>query len=68
MEKIKIHTEYIKLDQFLKWAGVTGSGSESKSLIADGNIKVNGAIETKRGKKLRTGDRIEVDGRIFEIE
>ena len=68
MQKVKIHTEYIKLGQFLKWAGVAGSGSDSKSLITEGIIKVNGGIETRRGRKLRRGDIIEVNERVFEIE
>ena len=62
MEQISINTEYIKLDQFLKFAGVVGSGSEAKMLIADALIRVNGEICLMRGKKLRPGDRVEVDG------
>lgn len=48
--------EYIKLDQFLKLAGVTRSGGEAKVLIQSGEVLVNGQIETRRGRKLRHGD------------
>lgn len=67
MEKVKINTEFIKLDQFLKYAGVTDSGAEAKVAISEGAVKVNGEVALQRGKKLRTGDRIELDGKQFEI-
>lgn len=68
MEKIKIQTEYIKLDQFLKWVGVVGSGVEAKEVILSGEVKVNGEVEERRGKKLRVGDKIEVADKIYEVE
>jgi len=68
MEKTKISTEYIKLDQFLKFSGNVTSGSEAKDIIANGNVKVNGETEIKRGKKLRKGDIIEVKDRVFQID
>ncbi|MCA9793348.1 MAG: RNA-binding S4 domain-containing protein [Candidatus Eremiobacteraeota bacterium] len=49
-------SDFIKLDQFLKWQGWVGSGGEAKVLIADGLIEVNGEVETRRGRKLRSGD------------
>ncbi|SHF44561.1 RNA-binding S4 domain-containing protein [Desulforamulus putei] len=60
-QKIKVNSE-IRLDQFLKWANVTGSGGQSKMLIQSGLVKVNGITETRRGKKLKANDRVEVDG------
>ena len=60
-ESITITTEYIKLDQFLKFAGVVGSGAEAKLLIGDGLVTVNGEICTMRGKKLRPGDTVVFD-------
>ena len=60
MEKIKIETEYIKLDQLLKWAGVIGSGSDAKLVIMDGLVKVNGNIVNQRGKKIFRGDKIKI--------
>lgn len=54
--------ETIKLDQFLKLADVAGTGGQAKLLIQSGRVKVNGEVETRRGRKLRAGDRVEVDG------
>lgn len=68
IEKIKISTDFIKLDQFLKWVGVCDSGSEAKDIIIDGKVKVNDEIETRRGRKLYTEYKIEVFDRIFIIE
>lgn len=67
MENIKISTEYIKLDQFLKWCGIADSGSEAKEYIAAGMVKVNGETELRRGKKLRDGDIIELKGKEYKI-
>ena len=67
MEKIKIDTEYIKLDQFLKMVNIAGSGGQAKIMIISEDVKVNGTIETQRGKKLRSGDVIEAEGRKFQI-
>ncbi len=50
----------IRLDQFLKWAGVVGTGGMAKALIQDGEVKVNGYPETRRGKKLNNGDVVQV--------
>ncbi|HAN09095.1 MAG TPA: RNA-binding protein [Clostridiales bacterium] len=58
MKEIKIDTEYIKLGQLLKLAGVATSGVEAKILILEGNIKVNDEVVIQRGKKLRDGDII----------
>lgn len=68
MEKIKIQTEYIKLDQFLKWTGVAESGVDAKDMILARKVKVNGEIEERRGKKLYVGDKVEVLGKIYEVE
>jgi len=62
VEEIEINTEFIKLDQLLKWANFTASGAEAKSFIQNGEVKVNGEIETRRGKKLHSGDVIEFNG------
>ena len=67
-ECITIHTPYIKLDQFLKFCGVTGTGGISKQLIADGLVCVNGEICTMRGKKLRNGDIVSFKERYFRIK
>ena len=48
----------MKLDQFLKWHNLVSSGGEAKILIKSGQVKVNGEIETKRGRKLMRGDKV----------
>ena len=58
METIQIQTEYIKLDAFLKFAALVGTGGEAKLVIADGLVKVNDEVCTMRGKKLRAGDTV----------
>ncbi len=67
-EKIKINTEYIKLDSLLKYAGVTETGGIAKEVIAEGRIKVNGEVCTMRGKKLRNGDCAEIDELSLKLE
>ena len=59
---IKIHTEYIKLQELLKFAGAVETGGDAKLIIQEGRITVNGAICTMRGKKLRPGDKACIDG------
>jgi len=65
---MKIDTDYIKLDSFLKAVNVASSGGEAKLLIADGVVKVNGAVEQRRGRKLYPGDRIEIEKSLFVVE
>ena len=67
MEKILIHTEYIKLDSLLKLAGLVETGGEAKLLIQNGQVQVNGEACTMRGKKLRAGDTVTLDGRTVTI-
>lgn len=67
MDKILIHTEYIKLDSLLKLAGLVETGGEAKLLIQDGQVLVNGEACTMRGKKLRAGDTVTLDGRTVTI-
>ncbi|MDN5346568.1 MAG: ribosome-associated protein [Clostridia bacterium] len=65
---IKIRTETITLEQFLKWAGLVQTGGEAKILIQSGKVKVNGQTEKRRSHKLSTGDLIEVNGDTFAVE
>jgi ribosome-associated protein len=58
----------IKLDQFLKLVGVVQTGGEAKLLIQGGEVHVNGAIETRRGRKLVEGDRISILGETFTVQ
>ncbi|RGG35754.1 RNA-binding S4 domain-containing protein [Clostridium sp. AF23-6LB] len=68
MEIIKLRDEFIKLGQALKAAGFVESGVESKEVISQGLVIVNGEIETRRGKKLYDGDEVEFDGDKISIQ
>lgn len=59
--------DYIKLDSFLKLVGAVQTGGEAKMLIQDGNVKVNGSVETRRGKKLYKNDKVEFNGEFFTV-
>jgi ribosome-associated protein len=63
-----ITTDYIKLDSFLKGVNVVGSGGEAKIIIAEGQVRVNGVTETRRGRKLYPGDRVALGGHEFAVE
>ena len=67
MEKqtVTINTEFIKLDQLLKFSGIAESGADAKDMILAEIVSVNGEICTMRGKKLRPGDKVLID---FEDE
>jgi len=60
MIEITIETEYIKLDQFLKFCGATQTGGQAKIIISQGDIIVNGEVCTQRGKKIRKDDVVEI--------
>ena len=68
MEIIEINTEFIKLDQLLKWANFTASGVESKMFILNGEVKVNGEVETRRGKKIYDGYIVEFNGEKIKVK
>ena len=67
LQKLKIFTPFIKLDNALKLANLVASGGEAKSLIQEGFVKVNGEVCTMRGKKLTPGDSFSFEGYQFEI-
>ena len=60
MENIVITTEFIKLQDLLKFANVVSTGGEAKIIIQEGEVKVNGEVCTMRGKKIRPGDLVEL--------
>jgi len=60
--------EFIKLDQFLKLAQIVQTGGEAKQLIQAGGVLVNGEVETRRGRKLRRGDVVVVEGEDLVVE
>lgn len=66
--KIKIDTEFIKLQDLLKLAGACDTGGMAKVLIQNGEVSVNGEVCTMRGKKMRNGDVAVIDGRKIVVE
>lgn len=66
--EITIRDEYIKLGQALKLAGLVGSGVDAKFVIQDGQVKVNGEVDTRRGKKLYSGDNFEFEGTLVTVK
>lgn len=67
-KEVSITTEFIKLDQLLKFASVVNSGGIAKMLILDSAVKVNGEIMNMRGKKIRSGDTVVVDFSVVDSE
>jgi ribosome-associated protein len=67
MVPIQIQTETIRLSQLLKLANVVQDGAEAKFRVANEEVMVNGAVEIRRGRKLRNGDRVEFAGETYEI-
>ncbi|MCL2585088.1 MAG: RNA-binding S4 domain-containing protein [Streptosporangiales bacterium] len=61
-DDVPIRDESIRLGQFLKLAGLVDSGADAKELIAEGEVLVNGEPETRRGRALRIGDVVTLDG------
>ncbi|MBQ9155954.1 MAG: RNA-binding S4 domain-containing protein [Eubacterium sp.] len=67
MIELKLRDEYIKLGQALKAAGLVSSGIDAKIVIQDGMVKVDGQVETRRGKKLYDGAVVEFEGEEIKI-
>ena len=67
METITITTEYIKLQDLLKIAGLTYTGGEAKVMVQEGLVTVNGEVCTMRGRKIRPGDTVEFEGKTLEV-
>lgn len=68
METIYIKDDFIKLGQALKLAGLVESGVDAKLVVQDGLVKVNGEVDTRRGKKLVPGDTFEYEGQTVKVE
>lgn len=68
MKEIKIETEFIKLEQLMKFASMVQTGGEAKMLINQELVLVNGEICTQRGKKIRPGDEVEFDGETYKVK
>jgi ribosome-associated protein len=67
VEEIPIHTEFIKLQDFLKFANAVESGGMAKTFIQQGDVCVNGEVCTMRGKKLRPGDVVTFNGESWQV-
>lgn len=67
MKTVKITTEFIKLQDLLKFTSLVSTGGEAKIVIAEGEVCVNGEICTQRGKKIRPGDVVKYDGQELSI-
>ncbi len=68
MEKIKIKTEYIKLDQVLKFEGLVENGGQAKAVIVGGAVTVNGEKENRRGRKIYKGYKFTYLGKEYMVE
>ena len=67
IETINLRDDFIKLGQALKLAGLVDSGVEAKEVIQEGLVKVNGEVDTRRGKKLVAGDIFEFEGNKVQV-
>lgn len=67
MENIEITTEYIKLQDLLKFAAAVQTGGEAKVVIQEGGVTVNGEVCTMRGRKIRPGDNVCFDGQHYAV-
>ncbi|MBU3701353.1 MAG: RNA-binding S4 domain-containing protein [Acidimicrobiia bacterium] len=67
MREIPITTDEIRLGQLLKLAGIVEQGSDARILLADGDVTVNGEQETRRGRRLRPGDEVMVEGQSIRV-
>ncbi len=67
MKQIELHSEPVELNKILKFEGIVGSGGEAKTVIGDGQVKVNGEVETRKRKKIISGDIIEFMGEQYKI-
>lgn len=67
MKTVTIRDEFIKLGQALKLAGLVDTGVDAKFAVQDGLVKVNGVVDTQRGKKLYNDDIVEYEGQQFKV-
>ena len=67
MQNIELHSEPVELNKILKFEGIVASGGEAKTVIGDGQVKVNGVVETRKRKKIVAGDIIEFMGEQYRV-
>jgi len=60
--------ESVRLDQFLKFMGIAGTGGQAKLMIQSGEVQVNGELETRRRRKLVSGDIVRIDGNSYPVD
>lgn len=67
MRQLTINKEPVELYKILKFEGLADSGGQAKAFVADGLVKLNGAVETQKRKKIVGGDQIEYDGTVYSV-
>lgn len=67
MQSIEINREPVELYKILKFEGLVGTGGEAKIVIDEGLVKVNGKVEFRRRNKIKSGDVIEFNGEVYQI-
>lgn len=68
MENFKLDKhDFIELNKLMKFTQLASSGGEANNLIGEGNVTVNGSIETQKRKKIRKGDVVEFNGEVVEV-
>ena len=65
--EVAIEGEFINLDALLKWAGLAATGGEAKAAVQAGHVRVNGAVETRRTRKIRVGDLVDYRGAAIRV-
>lgn len=65
---VTVRAEPIELCQLVKFAGLAGNGGAAKALIVEGQVLLNGAVETQKGKKVKAGDRVTVGGETIMVK
>ncbi len=64
---VPVRGDFIRLDQFLKLAGAVQGGGEAKARVQAGEVRVNGEVELRRGRKLRVGDEVETEDQRYRV-
>ncbi len=65
---VQVKGDCIRLGQFLKIAGIVGTGGEAKIRVQSGEIKVNGVTDTRRGRQMKDGDLVEAEGKEYRVQ
>lgn len=68
IERFSLDGEYIELAKLLKFANLCSSGGMAKTAVSEGLVKVDGVVEFRRGRKIRRGQKVELEGNTIEVE